>query len=183
MSGEEEKCNLKSVDTDGIKTTKIISLMGVSGSGKTTVGKKLAEALGWPFRDADEFHPASNIAKMSAGIPLTDQDRAPWLMAIRTYIDVSLAGKQNAVITCSALKQRYREVLNAPPPGTVKWVYLKGSRELLESRLAGRSGHFMKVEMLAGQLATLEEPNDALTLNIAESLPELVKQIREAFAL
>src|SRR5438132_7357806 len=108
--------------------------MGVAGSGKTRVGRALAESLGWPFYDADDFHPPANVAKMAAGIPLTDEDRAPWLAALRAHIDARLAAGDNTVIACSALKKAYREVLIADP-GRVKLVYLSGSRELLHDRL------------------------------------------------
>src|SRR4051812_9707310 len=128
----------------------VIILMGVAGSGKTTVGEKLASALGWGFRDADDFHPPANVAKMSAGAPLTDEDRAPWLAAIRAHIDACLARGENAVVTCSALKERYRQVLLADP-SRVKLVYLTGSPSLLAERIGGRHGHFMKPEMLQSQ--------------------------------
>ena len=160
----------------------VIVLMGVAGSGKTTIGQKLAADLGWTFHDADEFHPPENIAKMSAGIPLTDRDRAPWLAAIRAHIDACLARGQGAVVTCSALKAAYRAVLVADP-ATVKLVHLTGDFALLAARIGGRQGHFMKPEMLASQLADLEPPRDALTLDVAEPVATLVAKIREHYAL
>jgi carbohydrate kinase (thermoresistant glucokinase family) len=161
----------------------VVILMGVAGSGKTTVGRSLADALGWTFRDADSFHPPANIAKMSSGVPLNDTDRRPWLQAIRAFISAALEQDESAVVTCSALKQSYREIFVAPPPGLIEWVYLKGSRELLARRLAKRNGHFMKAEMLDSQLATLEEPKEALTVDVAESPATLVTEIRRALAL
>jgi gluconokinase len=159
----------------------VVLLMGVAGSGKTTIGRELAAELGWKFADADDFHPPANVAKMSAGIPLDDTDRAPWLAAIRLYIDARLAAGENAVVTCSALKEKHRAVLLT---GTtdVKLVYLRGSRELLWSRLSGRSGHFMKPAMLDSQLATLEEPANALTLDIAQTPARIIAGIRAALA-
>ena len=156
--------------------------MGVAGSGKTTIGRALATALGWSFRDADEFHPPANRAKMAAGQPLTDADRAPWLAAIRAHIDDQLARGENAVVTCSALKERYRSQLVADP-ARVKLVHLTGDPALLEARIAGRRDHFMKPEMLASQLAALEPPHDALTVDIAAPRDTIVAYIRRALAL
>lgn len=160
----------------------VILLMGVAGCGKTTVGQALAAALGWSFRDADEFHPAANVAKMSAGHPLTDADRAPWLAAIRAYVDERLARQENAVVTCSALKENYRAQLVADP-ARVKLVHLTGDPALLAARIAGRQGHFMKPGMLASQLATLEPPRHALTVDVAGSPAETVTRIRKGLAL
>lgn len=160
----------------------VIIVMGVSGSGKTTVGGLLARELGWTFADADSFHPPENIAKMAAGIPLDDADRAPWLNALRTYIDARLSHGENAVIACSALKESYRAVLVADP--TRVWlVHLHGSRELLLSRMSGREGHYMRAEMLDSQLATLEPPRDVLTLDVSATPEALVAKIRDAFHL
>src|SRR5262245_3172108 len=139
----------------------VIVLMGVAGSGKTTVGVTLAAQLGWTFRDADEFHPRANVDKMSHGIPLTDDDRQPWLAAIRGYIDATLARGTHAVVTCSALKARYRQMI-VPDPATVKLVYLAGDFALIAERLRARHGHFMKPEMLTSQFTDLEPPRDAL---------------------
>ena len=160
----------------------VILLMGVAGSGKTTLGRTLADELGWSFADADAFHPPANVAKMSAGQPLDDLDRAPWLTAIRLYIDARLAAAQNAVVTCSALKQRYRTALIGDPT-QVKLVYLKGTRELLWSRISSRDGHFMKPAMLDSQLATLEEPADALTVDIVGSPGQIISAIRRGLSL
>src|ERR1019366_7560380 len=160
----------------------VILLMGVAGSGKTTVGRALAAALGWSFRDADDFHPPANLAKMSAGQPLTDADRAPWLVAIRAHLDGCLVRDENAVVTCSALKASYRAALVADP-ARVKLAHLTGDPALIAKRLAGRRDHFMKPAMLASQLAALEPPRDALTIDIAGLPDQIVAQIRHAFSL
>jgi len=161
--------------------------MGVSGSGKTTLGQALARALGWHFADADRFHPPANIAKMRAGQPLDDADRAPWLAALRHHLSRSLATKQPTVLACSALKKRYRKcLLDGLPAHAVRLIYLRGSRELLSARLAARSDHFMPAALLDSQLATLEEPSleeNALVLDITCAPAELVSQIVKPFAL
>lgn len=158
----------------------VILVMGVSGSGKTTVGRALADSLGWSFADADDFHPPANLKKMAAGHPLDDADRAPWLAALRAHIDDFLRRGENTVVTCSALKAAYRAQLVADP-ARVRLVYLHGSRELLRSRLVQRRGHFMPAGLLDSQLATLEPPADALSLDVAPPPAELVKKIRAAF--
>jgi len=158
----------------------IILLMGVQGSGKTTVGRALAEHLGWRFADADEFHPPENIAKMAAGIPLDDRDRAPWLRALRAEIDRSLADRSNLVLTCSALKERYRQRLLTDG---VALVYLRGTRELIASRLESRAGHFAKLDLLNSQFADLEEPTNALTIDVSSSVGEIVKEITDCLRL
>jgi len=164
-----------------------ILLMGVSGSGKTTLGQALARKLGWHFADADTFHPPANVAKMRTGQPLDDTDRAPWLAALRRHLAEALANARPTVLACSALKKRYRQqLLDTLPLGAVPLVYLRGSRELLTTRLTTRSGHFMPAALLDSQLAALEEPNseeNALVLDIARSPAELVSQIAKTFAL
>lgn len=160
----------------------VIIVMGVAGSGKTTVGEKLAAALGWSFRDADDFHPPENVAKMSAGIPLNDHDRAPWLAAIRAHIDACLARGEGSVVTCSALKAAYRRVLVADP-ARVKLVHLTGDFALLAARIGSRQGHFMKPAMLHSQLAALEPPPDALAVDITPPPDDIVAHIRLALAL
>ena len=160
----------------------VILLMGVAGSGKTTIGRQLAAELGWSFADADQFHPPANVAKMSAGHALDDTDRAPWLAAIRTHIDAQLAANHHAVVTCSALKQRYRTALIGDP-AQVKLVYLQGTREVLWARISGRQGHFMKPAMLDGQLAALEEPTAALVVDIARPPEEIIPAIRRGLSL
>ncbi|HNC23154.1 MAG TPA: gluconokinase [Opitutaceae bacterium] len=160
----------------------VVILMGVAGSGKTTIGRQLASELGWEFADADDFHPPANIAKMSAGQPLDDHDRAPWLAALRAHIDAHLASSRGAVVTCSALRDRYRARLQADPR-QVRFVYLKGSRELLWSRISSREGHFMKADMLDSQLAMLEEPADALVVDIAPPPAQILATIRRGLSL
>ncbi|HRD75441.1 MAG TPA: gluconokinase [Hyphomicrobiaceae bacterium] len=135
----------------------VILLMGVSGAGKSTTGKNLGRALGWPFRDADEFHPAANVAKMRSGHPLDDVDRAPWLAAIAAYIDERRAKEEPAIVSCSALKRRYRDVLLDGRPD-VALVYLFGTRQMIGERLQRRRGHFMPATLLESQFAALEEP-------------------------
>ena len=148
--------------------------MGVQGSGKTTVGQALAQRLGWPFRDADEFHSDASKAKMAAGIPLTDEDRAPWLAAIRAEMDRANAEARNLVITCSALKEKYRQQLAAE---NTKLVWLKGDRQLIASRLAIREHHFAKSNLLASQFDQLEEPHGAITIEINRSVEAIVDEI------
>jgi gluconokinase len=133
----------------------IVMVMGVAGSGKTTVGAMLAGRLGWQYADADDFHPAANVEKMAAGHPLTDEDRWPWLQAIAAWIDVQIAAGQPAVVSCSALHRVYRDVFRRPE---IQIVYLRGTAAMIAARLASRQGHFFKREMLDSQFATLEEP-------------------------
>src|ERR1700730_13914145 len=132
--------------------------MGVSGSGKTTVGQLLASPLGWEFADGDDYHPAANVVKMRNGIPLTDADRAPWLETLRALIADWIDAGKNAVLACSALKRAYRESLRVAPE--VQVVYLRGTPQLLRERLRARVGHFMTEQMLESQLAALEESED-----------------------
>jgi len=155
--------------------------MGVAGSGKTTIGRQLAAGLGWGFADADEFHPPANVAKMSAGIPLDDADRAPWLETLRALIAGWIAAGTNAVLACSALKRAYRESLRAAPE--VQVVYLRGTPQLLQQRLRARLGHFMTEPMLESQLAALEEPEHALVVDVGRSPVEIVAEIRARLAL
>lgn len=165
-----------------LNPARVVLLMGVAGSGKTTVGRQLAADLGWRFDDADGFHPAANVAKMSAGQPLTDADRAPWLAAIRRHIDACLARGESAVVTCSALKAAYRAVLLAGAPA-VRLVHLHGTPEQLWARISARQDHFMKPAMLASQLAALEPPADALTVDISPAPAEIAARIRRELSL
>jgi gluconokinase len=135
----------------------VLVFMGVSGCGKTTVATMLAGRLGWPFEEGDALHPQSNIEKMKAGHPLTDDDRAPWLEKVAGWVDERLDAGENGLITCSALKRSYREVINRQGSGVV-FVYLAGSKETIASRLAARLGHFMPPSLLDSQFADLEEP-------------------------
>lgn len=156
----------------------VILLMGVAGSGKTTVGHALAESLNWEFADADDFHSPANVAKMRTGIPLDDNDRAPWLASLRHAIAGWLRDGTDVVLACSALKQVYREELMVSPE--VRLVYLRGSRELIADRLSQRHGHYMDPNLLDSQLGTLEEPRCAITEDVAADVPEIVRRIREA---
>ncbi|WP_233258650.1 gluconokinase [[Phormidium] sp. ETS-05] len=158
--------------------------MGVTGSGKTTVGQELAAVLHWPFFDADVFHSPANIAKMSSGIPLTDADRMPWLMAISEAINNCLGENQNAVFACSALKAAYRNILHLSE-SDVKLVYLQGDFNLLYRRLQQRQNHFMKPDMLRSQLDTLEEPTpqEALYVNVGQTLEAIVHHITTTLGL
>lgn len=159
-----------------------IILMGVAGSGKTTIGEKLSAALGWSYRDADEFHPPANIAKMTAGIPLTDEDRAPWLAAIRAHLDRCLARDEDAIISASALRAAYRQALDADP-ARVKWAHLAGDYGLILERLRHRAGHFMGPDMLRSQFEVLEMPANVLTIDVAQPPDAIVAEIRRSFSV
>lgn len=149
--------------------------MGVAGSGKTTLGVRVAKTLAWEFADGDDFHPAANIEKMAHGIPLTDSDRAPWLATLRRLIEDWLAAGKSGVLACSALKATYREELKID--SRVVFVYLKASPEVLLERLRARSGHYMKPGMLESQLATLEEPGDAIVVDVSGPIEQTVQTI------
>ena len=154
---------------------KIVVLIGVAGSGKTTVGTMLADAMRCAFLEGDALHSAANVEKMSHGIPLSDADRAPWLVAIhRRLLDAFTRGKC-LVVGCSALKRSYRTVLAESIP--ITWVYLKGSAALIRSRLQHRTDHYMKADMLASQFEALEEPSDAFVVDISQSPGAIVEQI------
>ena len=158
--------------------------MGPAGSGKTTLGKLLAAQLSWEFADGDDFHPPANIAKMSQGIPLTDEDRLPWLQSIRDAMRQWLAQGRNTVVACSALKRSYRQLLGIDSDAKdVRLVYLRGSYDLLLERLHSRKGHYMKEQMLISQLADLEEPENALTIDVSKSPEEIVSEIRRQLRL
>lgn len=158
-----------------------VIVMGVSGSGKTTVGVALAQAVGCPFYDGDDFHPPDNVAKMAAGSPLDDDDRVGWLASLANVIRSALSRGENGVIACSALKNRYRSVLQAaaPDPRQVRFVYLKGDYAAIFARMQGRYGHYMKSGMLQSQFDALEEPDDVTTVDIALELDEKIRQIME----
>lgn len=152
-------------------------LMGVAGSGKTSIGKMLAERLGWDFLDADDFHPAENIAKMAAGIPLNDDDRSPWLASLHDRLSSMLKAGKHPILACSVLKEAYRQRLMDDGNGGLVLVYLKGSYDLIYRRISERAGHYMKPEMLQSQFATLEEPKTAFSVDIDQSPEEIVQQI------
>ena len=155
----------------------IVVLMGVSGSGKTTVGKVLAGQLGWPFHDADDYHPDANKAKMREGIPLNDQDRDPWLRQLARMIDEACETDRDLVLACSALKRSYRDHLRTDRD-CVRFVFLQGPLELIERRLNGRDGHFMDPDLLASQIEALEIPEQAVTADITPPPEAIAEEIR-----
>jgi gluconokinase len=161
----------------GITAAMVVIVMGVSGSGKTTIGRLLAAELGWRFLEGDDAHPPANVEKMAAGLPLTDADRLPWLEELRVRIESCLAAGENVVVACSALKESYRRILVGGLPG-VRFVHLRGTPELIRQRLEERPGHFMKAAMLPSQLAVLEAPKDAVTVDVAAPPEEIVAEIR-----
>ncbi len=158
-----------------MKATGLI-VMGVAGSGKTSVGKTLAARLGWDFFDADDFHPPENVAKMAAGIPLDDADRAPWLAALHDLLEHTLHAGRHPILACSALKESYRGKLLKGNNG-IRVVYLKGNYELILSRMAARTDHYMKPGMLRSQFDALEEPAEAIRVDIERPLEEMVDGI------
>jgi gluconokinase len=155
----------------------VVIIMGVAGCGKTTVGKALAAARGWRFVDADDHHAPASVAKMASGVPLTDADRWPWLDQLRGIIAAAIAAGEPLVLACSALKAAYRARLVGGDGDRVRFVHLTAAPDVLRARLEGRASHFMKPGMLASQLATLEPPADALTLDAAQSPEALVAAI------
>jgi gluconokinase len=156
----------------------ILVLMGVTGTGKTTVGHLLAAKTGWLFAEGDDFHSKENVAKMQAGIPLTDDDRAPWLASLHLQIVAWQQRGVNAILTCSALKQKYRDTLSAGlPAGALKFVILVAPKEVIAARLAQRHGHFMNPALLDSQLEILEDPKDALHVSVERSPEDAVEQI------
>jgi gluconokinase len=157
-----------------------VVVMGVSGAGKSTVGKLIAARLDCPFRDADSFHPPANIEKMSRGEPLTDDDRWPWLKAIADWIETHRRAGTIGVVTCSALKRVYRDVVTANQAADVRLVYLKGDFALIEARLKARKGHFMPPALLRSQFEALEEPRAderAITVSIAATPEEVATRV------
>jgi gluconokinase len=157
----------------------VVVMMGVSGAGKSTVARRLAGALGWDFAEGDELHPAKNVAKMAAGQPLTDEDRAPWLEQVAHWIDAEIDARRSGVITCSALKRAYRDVLRRPQ---VLFVYLSVSRAELEQRLTNRPRHYMPASLLDSQLAALEPPGaneTAIVVDASGGPARTVEQIRK----
>ncbi len=159
----------------------VILLMGVTGAGKTTVGRALAAMLHWKFADADDYHSVGNVAKMRAGIPLSDADREPWLEALHHAISEWIAAGENVVLACSALKEAYRRQLLIA--SDVKLVYLRAGRQLVDARLAGRKGHYMNPALIDSQFATLEEPLDAVIVDASLSTETIAAGILEALGL
>ena len=166
-------------DSLAVESPVVLVLMGVSGCGKSTVAALLAGQLDWPFEEGDALHPQANIDKMAAGEALTDDDRWPWLDSVADWIDAQLDAGRNGVITCSALKRSYRDVLNRRGSG-VRFIYLAGSRETIGERIAARHGHFMPTSLLDSQLAALEplQADEAgIVLDISKDPSELVREI------
>lgn len=155
-----------------------IVLIGVSGCGKTSVGQALSDELGWSFYEGDEFHSPEDVEKMSIGIPLNDEDRAPWLEALHDLITKQLQAGENLILACSALKEEYRKQLQEGNKGVV-FVYLDGDFELIRSRMQTRDDHYMKPEMLKSQFNTLEIPSSALKVNIDQPIGAIIKEIIE----
>lgn len=150
--------------------------MGVSGTGKSTIGKLLSVRTGWAFYDADDFHPQSNIDKMNHGIALTDSDRLPWLDKLKQLITTSLENDRSGILACSALKSNYRQILRGERSDVV-FIYLKGDYDCIQDRVKRRRGHFMKSDLLRSQFDTLEEPQDALIIDVSQTPEMIVEQI------
>jgi len=171
--------------TRALAQPSVLVFMGVAGSGKTTVAAILAGRLGWPFEEGDALHPQANIEKMAAGHPLTDVDRWPWLAKVADWVDERLDARENGLITCSALKRSYRDLINRRGSG-VMFVYLAGSEETIAARLAARHGHFMPPSLLDSQLADLEEPTPdepAIRIDIGPPAAVIAQEILEDFGL
>jgi gluconokinase len=159
----------------------IVLMMGVCGSGKTTTGKALADSLGWPFFDGDDFHPEGNVAKMAAGQPLTDADRGPWIERIADAMRGAGEHGGNAVFACSALKAAHRQTMQRA--GDVRIVFLDGDAETIGPRLAARTEHFMPASLLPSQFAALEVPEDALAVDIRDPIPTQVARICDGLSI
>jgi gluconokinase len=158
-------------------------MMGVSGTGKTTIGKVLAAELGWAFVEGDDFHPVANVAKMRAGIPLNDEDRYPWLQALRKRVEEACQQGENVILSCSALKHDYRDYLERHDPECVHYVHLHGSEELISRRLADRKGHFMNPNLLQSQFETLEVPDGTVQVDITPAPEVIAAEIRRKLSL
>jgi gluconokinase len=167
----------------GLRAPLVVLVTGVSGSGKTTIGRLLAEELGWNFSDADEFHSATNRNKLTSGVPLSDEDRRPWLDRLRSAIATWVGEARSTVLACSALKTRFRRDLTQGLEDRVRFVYLKGSLDLIERRLAGRDDHFMHRDLLASQFEMVEESDEALVVDINDTPDRIVAHIRSDLGL
>lgn len=154
----------------------VIVLIGPMGCGKTTIGKLVSASTGWRFADGDDFHPPGNIGKMAAGIPLDDDDRLPWLRCLGKLISRTIADGENLILACSALKRQYRTLLGIDQRQVFS-VYLKGTPELLQQRIAGRTNHYMNKDLLTSQLQTLEEPRDGLIMSIADKPENIAREL------
>jgi gluconokinase len=161
----------------------IVVLMGVTGTGKSTVGKLLASQFGWTFVEGDDFHPKDNVEKMRQGIALDDEDRKPWLDAIRHRLEQASQRNENVVLACSALKHSYQHYLAGFDPEAVRFVYLFGSQEVIKQRLAKRTGHFMNPALLASQFEALEPPEDAIRVDVNQTPAAIVAEIRSRLAI
>lgn len=171
--------------TENSGTLHAIIVMGVSGSGKSSIGEKIAAGLGLPFVEGDELHPASNVEKMSKGIPLTDEDRMPWLDRIGEEMKASLIKSEGIIVSCSALKRIYRDRLRLAVGGNLYFVYLEGSKELLTERMGHRKGHFMPTSLLESQLQTLEVPTGevgVVTVDIDDTIEDIAAKALKALA-
>ena len=151
--------------------------MGVSGSGKSTVGKLLSDRINCPFYDADDFHPSSNIEKMSLGNPLNDSDRNPWLLTLQNIVDKTTKEEKSAVMACSALKKRYRNLITGENPQKVIWIYLRGDYHTISDRIKKRQNHFFSADLLRNQFNTLEEPKSALIVDVTLDPQIIVERI------
>lgn len=170
----------------GDRQQPVLVVMGISGTGKSTVATLLAERLNWPFAEGDDLHPPANVEKMAAGIPLTDDDRRPWLDRVGAWIRERVAAGRPGIITCSALRRAYRDRLRGDDPAHVVFVHLAGSRETVAQRLAARTGHFMPSSLLDSQIATLEPPGpdeNALTVDVVREAADQVDEIVERLGL
>ena len=151
-------------------------VMGVSGTGKSTIGKLLSDRTGWNFYDADDFHPITNIVKMKGGIPLTDEDRLPWLQKLEELITCNLQSNSPGILACSALKSNYRQILRNGRSEVV-FIYLRGDYNCIQTRVQHRTGHFMSSDLLRSQFDTLEEPRDALVIDVSQTPEAIVEEI------
>jgi gluconokinase len=171
------------IDNASEEAGMVVVLMGVSGSGKSTVGKLFAQKLGWAFVEGDDYHPPSNVEKMREGTPLNDDDRRPWLAAIRGRVDQAVSAGEDIVLACSALKHAYQEYLERYEPARVHYVYLHGPEELIKKRLGARKGHFMNPGLLHSQFETLEPPADAVRVEVSGSPEEVADEVRRKLGL